>query len=204
MTTITQKDLAEELSNAWHDFGTDWSDVARTAAELLGVELADDKTEPGATGWHEDTRRPAFVDERGSWRVIMPNGEIAYVDDGHDFPVPARVVPAAPVALTEEQVGELWDSVRSDDHVCWSNFTEGAQALQTATVNAALAKHGGARELPGRDEVRQEAEYRIRTAVAYGIMRGKCAEPASQKWVESEITAATDRFTALLGGGDRG
>lgn len=170
--SITEKELAEKLAEkitAIYHEGSDLEaimrNIARRAAELLGAEIAPEKPEPGT--WHVVAEGP----RKGYAAVVQQNGVLVMFNDhgdgyrrepDEDWPAltPARVVPEAeyqqlvmeadlatertpaePVELSEEEVGELWDG-RHTRIQNWSDLSTAKRVGATATVNAALAKHG--------------------------------------------------------------
>lgn len=56
---------------------------------------------------------------------------------------PARVVPAAPVELTEDEVGREFDAMNERDGYLarWSNYTDEARSQYTRIWNAAVSEH---------------------------------------------------------------
>lgn len=104
--SITEKELAEKLAGIYGDINDyDWPTVARTAAELLGAELAPEKPEPGT--WHlTKDGSPARVNWDGSLHAYYPDGEFDIRHDDIDWPAltTARVTPEAEwAALVEER-----------------------------------------------------------------------------------------------------
>lgn len=97
--------------------------------------------------------------------------------------------PAKPPVLTEDEVGELWDMQRTLYLSSWDKQPPVHRRIITATVNAALREHGGARELPERDEVRTGVD-------------SACSDLFFSDQFKEMLT--TRLTAALLGGGDRG
>ena len=138
------------------------ADQARTILEAAGVTVQPEKPAPGT--WHIVKDGPqvgdaARVDEDGYLHVIGSNGKtLRDIHPDNTWPAltPARVVPAAaaPVALTEDQVGEEWDK-DSVPLVAWRVLGSRDRERITATVNALLAQHAApAEDMPDWDDVR--------------------------------------------------
>ena len=126
------------------------TDQARTILEAAGVTV---QPEPG---W--------YLTEDGEVARVKPNKHtgalILHIDGDVLLPhqpwpklTPARIVPvtAAPVTLTEDQVGELHEVARLKDPagagvMPFSRLQEAVRAIHTATVNAALAQHAAPAE----------------------------------------------------------
>ena len=204
MTDLTEKELAEKVTAVYHE-GSDLEaimrNIARRAAELLGVTLAPEKPEPGT--WHIVKDGPqvgdaARVDENGYLHVIGGNGKtLRDIHPDNTWPAltPARVVPAEPVELSEEEVGEIYEAESMSYH--WDNLPTSSSGMRpndmqkdiTLTVNAALAKHGH-----GRVEVAREQVERAVDEACKGLF-------VRQAWAD-DLTDAI--YESLLGGGDRG
>lgn len=101
-------------------------------------------------------------------------------------PADDQYSPAEPPVLTEEEVRGLWNNV-DPLGIDWDSRTPKACIKTVATVNAAIAKHGGARELPGRDEVRDAIKH---SGGAFNMP-------------SYDVDDITYHVMALLGGGGR-
>ena len=123
------------------------TDQARAILEAAGVTVQPEKPAPG---W--------YLTEDGEVARVKPNKHtgalILHIDGDVLLPhqpwpelTPARVVPvaAAPVTLTEDQVGEVWDK-DSVPLVAWRVLGGRNRERITATVNAALAQHAAPAE----------------------------------------------------------
>ena len=130
------------------------TDQARTILEAAGVKVQPGKPAPGT--WHIVKDGPqvgdaARVDEDGYLHVIGSNGKtLRDIHPDNTWPAltPARVVPAAaaPVALTEDQVGEVWEEHRVDGSSSWRIWGVALRMSVTRTVNAALAQYAAPAE----------------------------------------------------------
>lgn len=153
---ITEKELAEKLESISASMlGLDkkeaWTRVAREAAELMGYEFTPEKPAPGLY-LHEDGRPiimigPNFT-EPDSYLTVVDDS--LWADRNRDKLTPARIVPvtAAPVVLTEDQVGEEWDAVTASDPKAslWLEYPVAHRARFKAVANALLAKHAAPAE----------------------------------------------------------
>ncbi|MEO9246448.1 hypothetical protein ABDK96_01990 [Citricoccus nitrophenolicus] len=101
-------------------------------------------------------------------------------------PADAQYAPAEPPVITEEEVGELWDMQRTLYLSSWDKQPPVHRRIITATVNAALREHGGARELPWLEEVEEAISHAPRVMGSI------------------DAASASIAVMALLGGGDRG
>ena len=128
------------------------TDQARTILEAAGVTVQPEKPGPGT--WHIVKDGPqvgdaARVDEDGYLHVIGSNGKtLRDIHPDNTWPdlTPARVVPAAaPVTLTEEQVGELWGE-ESTPLGAWSVLVSRSRERITDTVNSALTQYAAPAE----------------------------------------------------------
>ncbi|MBB5748580.1 hypothetical protein [Micrococcus sp. TA1] len=131
---------------------------ARDVMTLLGLTVEDPKPGPGVYLTRHGI--PVLIGDAGlthkAGAVGLVSEELEEFDldgPGGDL-IPARVVPAEPVELTEEQVGELWDA-RRIRIVNWSEVNESKRMDITPTVNAALAKYGHGTTTPSREQVEE-------------------------------------------------
>ena len=143
--SITEKELAEQLAIAASN-SEPWSAVARRAAELLGVELADPQPEPGV--YLDIAGRLVIVDaENAAWdfssgfRPLIRENDAALKDL-----TPARVVPAEPAELTEVEAEEIFNRGKEDaGHLArWSNYASEAREHFLLIMNAAIKYWHGA------------------------------------------------------------
>ncbi|MDI3330683.1 MAG: hypothetical protein QJR09_08105 [Micrococcus sp.] len=98
--------------------------------------------------------------------------------------------PAAPVELTEEQVGDLYDHARTygnpDNTYWWAGIRQTLRGQITATVNAALRAHGHGTTTPSREDVEKVLDRAMdHSETACGL----------------QLTRATDAVMDLLEGG---
>ncbi|MEV4902377.1 hypothetical protein AB0K08_13670 [Citricoccus sp. NPDC055426] len=138
---------------------------ARNIATALGLTVAPEKPKPGL--YLFDGRFPVIIDGDGDWWNLTLGSDpgMAYEDTPGEprHLTPARVVPAEPPVLTSST--SLLDEaqMQEDASVEWAAYRKDYGPKDTATAHkafhagyrAALAKHDGARELPGRDEVEE-------------------------------------------------
>ena len=132
------------------------TDQARTILEAAGVKVQPEKPAPGLY-LHEDGRPIIMIGPN----FTEPDSYLTVTDDSHwtgrnrDKLTPARIVPAAtPVALTEDQVGEVWDK-DSVPLVAWRVLGSRNRERITATVNTFLTQHAApAEDMPDWDDVR--------------------------------------------------
>lgn len=183
---ITAKELAENLAGIYGDINDyDWPTVARRAAELLGVDLAPEKPEAGTYRglFGAVLDRPVLVDRDANIYYLNDEGELIegaiHTKGEFDGLVPARVVTTDPPVLTEEEVDRLWHEETGLGR---------ASAGVVGVVRRALAKHGGARELPGVDTLAQT----MKDAYQAGPIGGS-------QWIR-----AAEAVRVLLRDGDRG
>lgn len=92
-----------------------------------------------------------FQREKDEWEANYQR-LVSIRADEESNPADDQYVSAKPPVLTEDEVGELWDALASS-RAEWEAYTGPFHEHVTAVINAARAKHGGARELPGRDEL---------------------------------------------------
>lgn len=149
--SITENELAEKL---WEEAGDGyttgtgkWRGVARKAAELLGVELAPERVEPGIylTSDHQSIVRVSRLGDGEFLDFKTSAGGHLRPDEIRNMALtPARVVPATPVELTEDEVGDLHDSIRPR----WTkSFRDSNPQVRESTLkfaHAILAKYGHA------------------------------------------------------------
>lgn len=198
--SITEKELVQKLRGEFGDVGGTFEEVARRAAELLGHEFAPEKPEPGT--WHivkdgEFYGCPAYVEPHGELRIIRDGFNVgSYTPNFPDWPdlTPARVVPAEPVELPADACRTAWDAIEpwcegSPRYMSsWDGLPTADQSDLAMFAHNLLAKHGGARELPGREE---------ETSVARWLC-GKCQRDDIPMHHRSCPKGGTE------GGGDRG
>ena len=153
------------------------TDQARTILEAAGVTVQPEKPGPGT--WHftegymaPAPEVPAYVSKAGDLYLVHSDGRVEGFAGGSDaWPAltPARVVPvtAAPVTLTEGQVGEEWDKV-SVPMVAWRVLGSRNRERITATVNAALAQHAAPAEGEPIDPNDVRAGDRVRVVLEGG------------------------------------
>ena len=132
------------------------TDQARAILEAAGVKVQPEKPGPGT--WHftegymaPAPEVPAYVSKAGDLYLVHSDGRVEGFAGGSDaWPAlsPARVVPvtAAPVTLTEDQVGELWEEHRVDVTSPWGNWGVAPRMSVTRTANAILAQHAAPTE----------------------------------------------------------
>lgn len=156
--TITEKELAEKLESISASMlGLDkkeaWTRVAREAAELMGYEFTPEKPGPGT--WHftegymaPAPEVPAYVSKAGDLYLVHSDGRVEGFAGGSDaWPAltPARIIPvaAAPVTLTEDQVGQEWDAVTASDPEAslWLEYPVAHRARFKAVANALLSRY---------------------------------------------------------------
>lgn len=196
--TITEKELAEKVTAVYHE-GSDLEaimrNIARTAAELLGVPLAPEKPEPG---W--------YVVESGQYfgcGAQVVNGRLGVYASGLSLPVfyhehntwpelrrmvpePARVVPAEPVELSEAEIEGLYNGQRYGQARLFNSLHEDVRGTIGAAIHDALREHGHGRAEVTRDQVRDAIDDRVR-------------------WLGPQYAGeVADAVMPLLGGGDRG
>ena len=133
------------------------TDQARTILEAAGMNVQPEKpalpTEPGSVIIATEVRGV-----RGEWRMLLDDdGEWSGPEPiggwGHHNPdritawIEAVVLPvtAAPVKLTEDQVGEQWGK-ESAPQLAWSVLGSRNRERVTATVNAFLAQYAAPAE----------------------------------------------------------
>ena len=198
--SITEKELAEKVTAVYHE-GSDLEaimrNIASTAAELLGVNLTPEKPEPGlyfyggSAVWIGPANATMLYLDKSE--NVLPWGNYdptkltparvipeAELDDAE-----ARVVPAEPVELSKEEVGELWDANRDNAQWPWTSRRPTMWRVVTATVNAALAKYGHGGRTVNRGDARRVVDGAVNNAA--GI---------------TERERITDAVMDLLGGGD--
>lgn len=154
------------------------ADQVTTAAEHVGwVEFvtADDAA----------TTHIAYVHEDGS--VYLPEGhdvvtwEVFRLTAATDRFWPLVRRPDRPAPQVDEGVEDVLNR--------WSTGPAIAQMV-VAEVRAALAAARGGEDGKSRLTLREEFLYRIRTALAYGLMRGKHGEAVEEGWAEREADLA--------------
>ena len=134
------------------------ADQARTILEAAGVELAPEPSGPGMYRTRVGdilivgTAKTEFPDalwlcgNGGNGKVYMVNAEDLR---SGSYPL-TRVIPvaAAPVTLTEDQVGELWDQEcgRYSTSLNWATFSDRWKRHIADTVNAILAQYAAPAE----------------------------------------------------------
>ena len=137
-------------------------DQARTILEAAGVKVQPEKPAPGT--WHIVKDGPqvgdaARVDEDGYLHVIGSDGRTLrdiHPDDAWPELTPARIIPAAaPVTVTEDQVGEVWDRHKTEYMNQWKDIHRIGRTIWTSTVNALLSRYAApAEDMPDWDDVR--------------------------------------------------
>lgn len=174
MSTYTRQQVADahfagiEAANmSGHKLGDiKWVWAYRDAyTAALGLTVEDPKPEPGTVHLTDMTNCPAYVAHGGALVVINEDGSTNIYREAHTWPplTPARVVPAEPVELTEEQVGELWDVFCTNDAPIWDDYADISRRRWATLANAALAKygHGGTRALPSLEEVERKIRFAL-------------------------------------------
>lgn len=142
-------------------------DQARTILEAAGVKVEPEKpalpTDPesvitatevrGVTGkWRmmlDDQGEWVSPEAIGGWRWHEPHHITAWTD------TVVLPVTAAPVTLTEDQVGEEWDQRKNVHLPEWAMLSMASRSSVTTIFNAALAQHAApAEDMPDWDDVR--------------------------------------------------
>lgn len=132
-------------------------------AAALGLDVEDEKPEPGT--WHIVTDGDyegyaARVFSRIELHIFHPTGAVHSITRPGAWPAlnPAKVVPAEPGELSEAEVGALFEHFRQTLPDAtggpWGSKLVGFRDTVTATVNAALAKHGHGWVEVSREQVR--------------------------------------------------
>lgn len=157
MTTYTAQQIADahlvgikagNLSG-YEVGGIAWVAAYRDAyTEALGLTVEDPTPEPGI--YLCDEGHIGFVDYDGDFHILNLTGGLFRAptlqrDMAAYGARPARVVPAEPVELTEEQVAELWDEHSTSMSGTWLDLSPSERQEQIDFANAALAKYGGTR-----------------------------------------------------------
>ena len=119
------------------------TDQARAILEAAGVTVQPEKRE---SGWYltEDGEVARVKPNKHTGALILNiDGDVLLPHQPWPKLTPARVVPttAAPVTLTEEQVGELWDRHSMTLSEEWGAFSNTERLEMVNVVNAALAQH---------------------------------------------------------------
>lgn len=130
-----------------------------TFTEALGLDVEDEKPEPGTLLRHKETGDLAWTDIHGRYKCISPaDGEAVWwaTVTPDDFE-PARVVPAEPVELSEEDYQDLWDASEGlRGRSTWMPWEEADLATRVtfrAGAEIAIAKHGRGRVEVSREQV---------------------------------------------------
>lgn len=151
------------------------TDQARTILEAAGVELAPEPIEPGLYLMAQPTGpRPVLVDRDGSLALISDEGDMleGLVSSAEERKAltPARAVPvtAAPVTLTEDQVGEEWNRHKTEYMNQWKDSPQIGRTVWTNTVNALLAQHAA----PAEGELIDVADVREGDRVRVELRNG--------------------------------
>ena len=157
--TITEKNFARKLAEAFD--GRDWKPVVDIIKEVTGHEFAPEPkplpTEPGSVIIATEVRGV-----KGKWRAFLAPGGVWFSPakiNGtwwHDADhitawTEVVVVPvaAAPVTLTEDQVGEVWDKgATGADTSLWLEYPVAHREEFTRLANDILAQHAA----PAEDE----------------------------------------------------
>ena len=133
------------------------TDQARTILEAAGVKVEPEKpalpTKPGSVIIATEVRGVTgkwvlVLDDIGEWYASPKIEGRRWHRPGHITAwIETVVLPvaAAPVTLTEDQVGELWGE-ESTPLGAWSALVSRNRERITATVNAALAQHAAPAE----------------------------------------------------------
>lgn len=117
--------------------GDEWIDAF---TEALGLHVESEKPEPGVYFYAFVTGMEAVrIDSRATMVPLSDTDDFLHF--GQYDPAnlkPAKVVPAEPVELSEEEVGELWGDWIGDLAELNVGYHPEASTHLTATVNAAL------------------------------------------------------------------
>lgn len=131
----------------------EWID---TFTEALGLEVQPEKPEPGV--YLDSIGNPVILTGAGmDYAVIDSDSNTAQELAAHL--TPARVVPAAPVELTEEEVAEEWNASTAPYY--WSEMQETRKDGIMQVFRALLAKHGHGRAGVKREQVDGPRRIRI-------------------------------------------
>lgn len=187
--SITEKELAEKLRNECDiNRHNGWNHAARKIAEAMGITLTPEKPEPGT--WHVVldglyVNRAAYVNGYSTLLIFADNGDYDGLPHDDDWPnlAPARVVPeaeyqrlvmeadlatekanAALAQLSEAEVGAIFEGQKSIHLPAFATCTGSWRASFTATVNAALAKHGHGRVDVSWEHVRTAVDLSVNNA----------------------------------------
>lgn len=180
------------------------TDQARTILEAAGVDLTPAPSGPGmyrtkggdvlivSTAKTEYPDALWMCGEGGSGKVYMVNAEDLR---SGSYPL-TRIVPvaAAPVTLTEDQVGEVWDEHRVDVTRPWRSWGLAPRMSVTRTVNAILAQYAAPveGELIDPDDVR--AGDRVRVVLDNGDEATVTVKRVDKSWFESHYDAYARHF----------
>ena len=153
------------------------ADQARTILEAAGVTVEPEKpplpTDPGDVIIATEVRGVTgkwrmFRGAGGYWFSAGPIGTCYHHSPAHITAwTEARIVPvtAAPVTLTEDQVGEEWDQEcgRYSTSLNWATFSDRWKRHIADTVNAVLAQHAAPAEGEPIDvkDVREDDRLRV-------------------------------------------
>ena len=114
--------------------------------ESIGITVEDPKPKPGI--YLDCDGHPSIVNENGMLTYIEPSGYVGKyeVDSSSDL-TPARVVPAEPVELTEEDYEALWKAAPQyllravTGPLSWRDIRSSERFAFRDGVSAALAKY---------------------------------------------------------------